>query len=60
MKTDTTGAPRTGRIAGPLHRRGNVQPASLEDEDLPVENAEVSDVAGQQKNNGHKDHKGAR
>ena len=60
MKTDTTFAPRTGRIAGTLHRRGYTHPAPLQDENLPREKSEGSEVAGRHKNNGQKDHKDAR
>ena len=60
MKTDTTDASKTGRIAGTLHKRGYAHPAPLRDENLPREKVEESEVAGQHKNNGQKDHKGAR
>ena len=60
MKTDTTAAPITRRIAGTLHRRRNAHPAPLQDEHLLRENSEESEVAGRHKNNGQKDYKGAR
>ena len=60
MKTDTTATPTTGRIAGTLHKRGYTHPAPLQDENLPRERSEENEVAGRHKNNGQKDHKGAR
>lgn len=60
MTIDSTAAPRTGRIAGTLHKRGYAHPAPLRDENLASEKAKESEVAGRHKNSGQKDHKGAR
>ncbi|MEO8544563.1 MAG: hypothetical protein ABI434_13325 [Burkholderiaceae bacterium] len=60
MKIESTVAPKTGRITGTLHRRGYAQPAPLQDEDLPREKAEASEVAGQPNNSRQKDPEGAR
>ena len=60
MTIDSTRTPKTGRIAGTLHKRSGAQPAPLRDQNLPKEKAEESEVAGRHKNSGQKDHKGAR
>lgn len=60
MTIDSTGAPQTTRISGTLHKRGYAHPAPLEDEKLPREKAEQSEVAGPHETSGQKDHKGAR
>jgi hypothetical protein len=61
MTIDSTAAPpQTTRISGTLHKRGYAHPAPLEDENLPREKAEESEVAGRHDNSGQKDHKGAR
>ncbi len=52
-------APQTTRISGTLHKRGYAHPAPLEDENLPREKAEESEVAGRHENSGQKDHVGA-
>jgi hypothetical protein len=60
MTIDSTPAPKTGRIAGTLHKRGYAHPAPLPEEDVPRERAEESKVAGRQENGTQKDQKGAR
>ena len=60
MKIDSIVAPKTGRIAGTLHRRGNAHPTPLQDENLLREKAEESEVAGQHQNNRQEYPNGAR
>jgi hypothetical protein len=60
MTIDSTAAPKIGRIAGTLHKRGYARPAPLRYENLAREKAKESEVAGRHKNSGQKDHKGAR
>ena len=60
MKNVATEPRKTKRITGALHMPGYAHPAARQDANLPREKAEESEVAGQHKNTGQKDHKGAR
>ncbi len=59
MTIESTAAPKAGRIAGTLHKRGYVPPVALRDEKLPRERAEEGEVEGRHQNTGRKDLKGA-
>ena len=56
MTIETIAAPKTGRIAGTLHRRGYVQTKPVRDETLPTESAQESDVADWHRDSGQADH----
>jgi len=60
MTTDTTDLPKAGRIQGTIHRPTSPVRSTRQDANLPKELAEENEVAGRHKNDGQKDHKGAR
>lgn len=59
MAIDSIAAPRTGRIAGTLHRRGHAYPvpAPVRDENLPRGETPESEVADRHRDSGQDDPK---
>lgn len=57
MTTDAIAAPKTGRIAGTLHKRGYVHPVPERDEKRPGERAQEREVAGHHRDSGQADQK---